>query len=341
MKATKKKAIITAMILTAAGAAVSLSAFAMAGFDPENLNTADIVTQCLEIKDEFHSVNINCPGYDVRFVPSENGECGVVYTGSDKLTLNAAVRDGMLNIGFTDNRSWYDHIGVFMFGDTGLTVSIPQGEYEELIVETSSGGIDVSGAFSLDRVDIRSSSGSVSVRDITARNIDILSHSGEVSCADIRAEDMLQAKTSSGNIELIGIKCKSAAAAAKSGRVTLSEIEAEDSVEVESSSGRISVSGLDAQNMDIISESGRVECTAALAKTSISVRTSSGGVIFDGCDAGELSVETASGDVSGTLLTEKIFFTETNSGNVDVPFFTEGGVCRVKTSSGDINLSVS
>lgn len=340
MKATKKKAIITAMILTAAGAAVSLSAFAMAGFDPENLNTVDIVTQSLEIRDEFQSIKINCPGYDVCFVPSENGDCGVVFTGSDKLTLNAAVRDGTLNVGFTDNRSWYDYIGVFMFGDTGLTVSIPQGEYEELIVETSSGGIDVSGEFTIDRADIRSSSGSVSVRDITARNIDIMSQSGKVSCADVKAEDMLQANTSSGNIELNGIECRSAAAAAKSGRVSLSDIKAEDSVGVESSSGGICVSGLDAKSMDIQSRGGGVECTAALAKASISVRTTSGGVIFDGCDAGEIFVETSSGNVSGTLLTEKIFFTETNSGNVDVPFFTEGGVCRVKTSSGSIKLSV-
>lgn len=340
MKTTKKKAIITAIILTAAGAAVSLSAFAMAGFDPENLNTVDIVTQSLEIKDKFQSIKINCPGYDVRFVPSENGDCGVVFTGSDKLTLNAAVRDGTLNVGLTDNSSWYDHIGVFMFGDTGLTVSIPQGEYEELIAETSSGGIDVSGAFVLDRADIRTSSGSVRIRDIEARSIDILSRSGGVSCADIRAEDMLQANTSSGNIELNRIECKSAVAAAKSGCVTLSEIEAEDGIEVESYSGRISVSGLYAQSMDIQSKSGRVECTSALAKTGISVRTLSGSVIFDGCDAEEVSVETLSGSVSGTLLTEKIFFTETNSGNVDVPFFTEGGVCRVKTSSGNIKISV-
>ncbi len=339
MKASKRKAIITAIILTAAGAAVSLSAFAMAGFDPANLNSADIVTQSLDIKDEFHSVKIDCPGYDVCFVPSENGECGVVFTGIDKLTLNAAVKDGTLSIGLDDNRSWYDYMGVIL-SKTGLTVSIPQGEYEELIVETSSGGIDVSGEFTIDRADIRSSSGSVSVRDITARNIDILSQSGKVSCAGVKAEDMLQAHTSSGNIELNGIECKSAAAAAKSGRVSLSDIKAEDGVEVESSSGGIIVSGVDAQSMDIQSRGGGVECTAVLAENDISVRTSSGGVKFDGCDAEEIFVETSSGNVSGSLLTEKMFFTETNSGNVDVPFFTEGGICRVKTSSGSIKLSV-
>ena len=113
---TKKKiSLIVALCLIVVGAAVFFIAFKMIDGDLTKLNTETFTEKTYTLNENFNSISIHSDTEDITFVPSDNGECRVVFYEPEKIESSASVQDGTLSIGTTDVREWYYYIKLFSF----------------------------------------------------------------------------------------------------------------------------------------------------------------------------------------------------------------------------------
>lgn len=301
MKKSKKCALLVALVMIITGAAIFLVAFAIAGFNFENLSTEKIATQNVEIKEQFQRISICSYEYDLMLFKSEDEKCRVVFTGNEKQLLVCNVEGTELIIDLHDTRKWYEKMEYAFQKDMGISVFLPEKEYDALFANSYSGGIGIDNDFTFDEANIETSSGNIEVSGMTAEKLDIQSYSGKID---------------------------------------ISEISATDKINIGTQSGAISAGNVNASNIAVNSYSGKVNLENSVAETLLSVETTSGNVIFNNCDAGEISVNTYSGSVSGTLLSDKIFLTSTHSGSINVPTSSGTEKCTINTSSGNIKINV-
>ncbi len=343
MKKTKKCALFIALVMLIAGAVIFFIAFAVSGFNFKNLSTEKITTQNFEIKEPFQRISISSYEYDLNILKSEDEKCRVIFTGNEKQSLMCDVKDKELVIDLHNTKKWYENIGLtFQFAfpdDTGITVYLPEKEYEALSASSYSGGIDIGSGFSFGEANFDTTSGNIKASGMTAQKLDIQSYSGKIDISEISASDIINIGTQSGAINAENIKTNNAAIDSHSGKVSLENLIAKGSLSAETQSGNVVLNG-SADSVTVNTYSGRVSFENVVAETSLSAETQSGNVVFNGCDAGEITVNTYSGGVSGTLLSDKIFVTRTYSGSINVPISSGTEICTISTQSGNINISV-
>lgn len=339
MKKSKKCALLVALVMIIAGAAIFFVAFAVAGFNFENMSTVKISTQNAEIKEQFQRISISSYEYDIKLLKSDSEKCRVVFTGNEKLSLVCNVKDAELVIDLNDNRKWYEYIQFAFQKDTGIMVYLPEKEYDALYASSYSGGIFIDSSFSFDEANFDTSSGDIKASGITAEKLDIQSYSGKIDISKISVSDKINIGTQSGAINAGNVNANNIAVNSYSGKVNLEKFIAKESLSVETQSGNVVLNG-NANSVAVNTYSGRINLENSIVETSLSVETSSGNVMFNNCDAGEITVDTYSGSVSGTLLSDKIFVTSTYSGSINVPISSGTEICTISTQSGNININV-
>ena len=302
MKRSIKVAIIVAVALIAAGLLTVLAAFAVGGFDIRSFNTVTYIENSVTIDIPFDSVSVDCTTADVRIIRSPDGRARVVFSDCDDhaISHSATVRDGELTVTRTDNRTVhiYAEVNIGQGGPT-ITVYLPQDQYSELDIRTTSGNVDISAGFRFDEAEIHTTSGSIHAVGCTGQKFEGRSSSGTVRLENVQCEE-IKAQSSSGGIQLEAVRCL---------------------------------------NTEAQSSSGTIRLTDVIATGFIKIHNSSGGVRLAKSDAPKLQIETSSGSVTGSLLTSKLFDITTSSGTVRLPEQGDGGVCEIRTSSGNINLT--
>ncbi len=343
MKKTKKCALFTALVMMIAGAAIFFIAFAIAGFKFQNLSAEKITTQNFEIKEPFQRISVSNYEYDLNILKSEDEKCRIVYTGNEKQPLVCNVKGKELVIDLHNNKKWYENIGLtFQFAipdDTGITVYLPEKEYEAINASSYSGAIDIESGFSFDEANFGTSSGNITASGMTAEKLDFQSYSGKIDISEISSSDIINIGTQSGAITAGNVGANNVAVDSYSGKVSLENLIAKGSLSAETQSGNVVLNG-STDSVTVNTYSGGVSLENLIVKTSLSVETQSGNVGFNNCDAGEITVDTYSGGVSGSLLSDKIFSTSTYSGSVNVPVSSGTEICTISTQSGNINISV-
>lgn len=306
MRKAKKYALIIALAMMISGAAIFFIAFAISGFNFNKLSSEKIITQNVEIKEQFQQISVSSDEYDLKILKSDVEQCRVVYTGNEKQSLVCNVKGNELVIDLDDDRKWYEWIGLTFPIDvgqnnTGLWVYLPEKEYDALLASSYSGCIDIDSGFTFDEVNIDAMSGNIKASGITAEKLDIQTYSGKID---------------------------------------ISEISASDKINISTTSGAINAENVNANNAAVDSYSGKISLENFIAKGLLSVETQSGNVVLNDCDAGEITVDSYSGSVSGTLLSDKIFVTSTYSGSINVPISSGTEICTITTTSGNININV-
>ncbi len=273
-----------------------------------------------EINERITSVLIDTEISDIAILSSENGECKVVCYERPELEHSVTITDGTLKIHQLDKRKWYQFIGL-NFDNSKLTVYLPEGEYDMLKINGSTGDILVTDSFVFSSIDISNSTGDVKNYASASTRMKISTSTGDI---DVK-------NTSAGSIEL----------SASTGDIELDGIECAGDIFVDSTTGGKFLSDITCQNLSIKSSTGDMKLENILAKTKLSIVGSTGDVHFTDCDAGEIFVKVSTGDVKGTLLSEKIFIVDTSAGKTDVPKTTTGGVCEITTSTGNIKITIN
>ena len=315
---THKRLTVLAIVLVVLGILVCAISFTAMGFDFKALNTADYVTNEYEVGESFENISITGDTEEIVFAPAEDGKCRVVCYEDKKEPHNVRVESGTLTIDRKANRRW--HLG-FFFGTPRITVYLSDTAYGILSIDADTGDVTVPEDFSFESIDIKLSTGDVSLsasarglaavrtstgriglRDMSAGDINLSQDTGHASVNNVTCDGKFETKISTGKTDLTGVSCGDLYSAGSTGSMTLRKV---------------------------------------IASGEFHLKRSTGDIRFDGCDAEAVYVKTDTGDIEGTLLSDKVFRTDTDTGKVDVPVSAEGGICELTTDTGNISISIA
>lgn len=233
-------------------------------------------------------------------------------------------------------RSGFFHFG---YGGGYTEVWLPASYKGELALATSSGDITSEMDLVLERdLSAASTSGEITMPDVTAGNVSLASTSGNVGIETIETEKNgtagdINIATTSGDItvkQLVG----ETNIASTSGYVNVETIAG--NVQIATTSGDITVQYIDG-NAAFSSTSGNAKIMEGGGDRSVT--TSSGDVTIDGAD-GSWMIHTTSGEVRVTGQNDSGSI-ETTSGDVSLEVVELTGTLDVDTSSGSVNMKLS
>lgn len=283
-----------------------------------NLSTKQYETATYEIQQEFNNIFVDSDTADIGFALSSDGKCKVVCYEEENSKHSVSVSDGTLIIKLEDNRKWYEHIGI-NFQSEKITVYLPENEYGNLSVTSSTSELEISNDFCFENIDISLSTGNV---------INYASASEEIKI-----------KTGTGSIKTENIDAKTIELSVSTGGIIIENAECGD-IKVNVSTGKSDIKNVKCDNFSSEGSTGDIILNNVVIEKNLSVERSTGDVKFVKCDADEITIKTDTGDVTGSLLSDKIFVTNTDTGDVNVPETTQGGKCKIITSTGDIKIEI-
>ncbi|WP_409253084.1 DUF4097 family beta strand repeat-containing protein [Bacillus sp. SCS-153A] len=271
---------------------------------------------------EVENIGISSSSAEVEIFPGKSDEITAVLQGEvssklkDGVEMTVIQQGESLSIRVKVEQGSGFNIG-FNVTDLSLAVEIPEKIYKKLTVETSSG--------------------SISAKDLEAKEISFKASSGEVEASGIKAQSKFKSKATSGGIQLNGIEAKEIHTKTSSGSVLLQNLEAED-IHAKASSGRIIVKKW-VGNITAESSSGGIDLHAPELTGNIDAEASSGDVMlyFDHSpESFKINFSGNSGeahmDVKGVDYQEKAdhrISGEKGEGKYSI---------RIKTSSGDFDF---
>ena len=319
MRRASKIWLIVGFFLVIVGLGLFTAAMMANRWDFSRLSTTEFETNIHEIRENVHSIAMDTDTAGVRVVPSEDGMCKVVCRASTKDRHTIKVEEGMLTVTQTDDREWYDYIGIHL-GETMITVYLPEGEYTALVIRGSTGNVEIPRGFHFSRMEIIASTGDVE---------NAASAAGE-----------MKIKTSTGDIHVESVTAGTLDLSVSTGKITAESIDCEGEFMLHVSTGKADLIDVMCGSLISVGSTGDISMRDVNVEASLSVERSTGNIRLDMCDAAELSLKTSTGDVSGTLLSEKVFITRTSTGDVEVPETMHGGKCEITTNTGDIQIRI-
>ena len=276
-------------------------------------------TNIHKINEEFDNVSIKTDTADIAFVPSNDGMCRVACYEDAKIIHSVEIQNGTLMINVVNNKKWYDYIGVNI-DSPKITVYLPEKAYSSIVIEESTGDIEISKDFKFKSIDISLSTGNVKCYASAVENITIAASTG-----DIYAE---------------GISASSLDLTVSTGKVTVSSVTCKEDITIGVSTGKTYLTDVACKNLTSTGNTGDISLKNIISTEKISVERSTGDVTLDRSDAAELFIMTSTGDVEGSLLTNKVFIIKTDTGRINVPNSITGGRCEITTDTGDIKISI-
>lgn len=293
-----KRWLILATFLIVVGCIILGIVMTKVSFDFNKISTFKYGTNNYFINDNYKNISIVTDTADIEFVPSENLDTLVVCNEYKNLKHSVIVKDNTLLIEINDTRKWYEYIGI-SFNTPKITIYIPEGDYGDLLIKSSTGDIKIAKDFVFESIDISASTGDVENYASSLDFIKINTSTGDIDVKNVFAS-MIDFSVSTGNINITDINCKNFISRGDTGRITLKNV---------------------------------------IASENLLIERSTGDVRFNGCDSSDIFVKTDTGDVTGSFLTEKVFIVKTDTGSIDVPESITGDKCKIITDTGDIKIT--
>ena len=358
MKKAKKIALIVAVCMIVVGFMSAFISSASVGFDMAKVDTVEWKTNTYEVKESFEHISIDGLDAKVSLVPSTDGTCKVVCTENDNVYDEVKVTDNTLTVKRISKGKWQFNFGVSL-EEVKITVYLPKTEYKKLVLNNTSGRLEVPTDFTFEEARVANSSGKITFKaDVTGTlsventsggievgenqvgSLTVLGSSGGIRIASVRAENDVQASSTSGGIQISDVECKNMITKGSSGSTRLSSIVAKENLNVNGTSGSIQLTDVECADITGDNSSGSIKCDNVIASGNMELENSSGGISFEACDAANLKLSATSGSIRGSLLTPKNFVADATSGSVDVPHSASGGLCEASTTSGSIHIRV-
>lgn len=311
--------LIAAIVLIGIGGIGFTAVMAEFDWNFSKLSSAKYETSEYILQESFQNISIKTNTADIAFIPTDNDKPSVSCYELENMWHKVSVKDGTLVIEVVDTREWYEYIGIFS-DKPKITLHIPQGEYSALAITCQTGDITLPKELGFQSMDISNHTGDVTIRSSIENTADIKATTGSICVEQITA----------GTLKL----------SVSTGKITASDVICQDTVTVKVSTGKTHLTNIQCQSLISTGDTGDIHLKNVVAAETFSIKRDTGDVKFDSCDAPSISVETDTGDVTGSLKTEKVFLTETDTGRIDVPKSTAGGTCEIRTDTGDILIKI-
>lgn len=321
MRTGTKVWLITAASLVLIGCILFAGVMSTLGWDFMKLATVKYETKVYEISEAFDGISMKTDTADIVFARSDDGKCRVECLEEENTAYSVTVKDGTLTVELIDERSVHDFVGSIglNFGSTRITVYLPKTEYTSLLIDESTGDIEIPKDFTFKDVDISLSTGAVDF------------------CAS--ASGTVKIKTSTGDICVESLSAGALDLSVSTGKVTVSGVTCGGDITVGVSTGDAKLADITCKSVISNGRTGDISLNHVIAAEKFSIERGTGDVRFENSDAADIFVKTDTGYVTGNLLTEKVFFAQTDTGSVSVPKTTSGGKCEITTDTGDIQIT--
>jgi DUF4097 and DUF4098 domain-containing protein YvlB len=277
MKKSTKIWLITATSLVALGCIMFSVAMTKIHWDFTKLSTVKYETNTYEVTDDFNSISMLTDTADILFVQSDDKICKVVCYEMSDMKHTTTVQNNTLTINVTDEREWYDHIGITL-GSPKITVYLPKTEYDSLAIKEDTGDIEVPEVFKF-------------------KSIDIATSTGDIIIAGVTCEGDIVINVSTGKANLTDIKCKSFISDGSTGDISLKNVIATEKFSIERSTGDVKFDACDATEIWVETDTGDV--TGKLLSEKIFItETSTGDVnVPKSTNGGKCEITTSTGDI--------------------------------------------
>lgn len=314
MKKSVKSLIIIGIILAIIGCAILI--FGLINSD----KNYKMITNDYDISEHFTSFAMDYKTANVEIQPSQNDSVKVTCQEREKVRYNVFVTDGALTIKVEEDLKWYEKIFNFGIIKDKITVSVPSGDYENLIVTGTTGNVKTAKEIKFNNVEIRLTTGVVELNSDVKENIKI--------------------ETTTGNINLNGLTCKRASLSATTGNIILNSLTVSDELSISATTGNVRLSKINYGSVAIVVTTGNVNLSETFSEGNTQINATTGNVRFDKADSKEIRVVTTTGNVTGTFQSGKTFYCESNTGIKILPN-SVGGKCEIKTTTGDIIIEIA
>jgi hypothetical protein len=269
------------------------------GWDFSKLSTHKYETSEYEISEDFSSISIYTETADVTFVPSEDQKYRIICCEAEKTKHSVFVEYGRLVIKLSDDREWYDYIGIG-FDSPKITVCLPRGNYGALSVDLSTGDVMIPDDFSFASIDISGRTCDVTSHASASGAVKIKLSTGDIKLKNISAGD-IELSVSTGDVYLSDIACKSLTSSGSTGDIELENVIAAEKLFIERSTGDVELEGCDAAEIFIKTDTGEVE-GFLLSERVFIVRTNSGEIDVPRTQSGgRCEISTDTGDIEITV----------------------------------------
>lgn len=315
-----KKIIIIACLLLVIGLLIFIVTMSANGWDFKAFGTVKYSQILHTALDEFDSIEINEDTADIEFSLSSDDRCIVDCYEDIKMKHSVYVENGTLKINVVNEKKWYDYIG-FSFKSPKITIYLPEKEYNSLVIDTSTGDIDIPKDFTFNSVDISISTGDV--------------------CVLGSAKDTLKIEGSTGDIDINNEYIGSIYASLSTGDISISSIKNSGNINIDVTTGDICLKNIRCESLNTNGSTGDVELTNVIASNELNIERSTGDITLLGCDAKKIHIKATTGDVFAKFNSYKNFNIYSSTGDVAAPPNSEGeNPCQIITSTGDIKVSV-
>ena len=274
----KKILIWVSLGLMCMGVALFCCVGVSVGFDLSRLDNMTYITNSHNIQKEVTSIILTTVTADIDFRPSEDGKCRVVCYEPENIRHDVSVTDGVMMISWVDQRNWLDRLTVLNFHTPTITVYLPEGVYQSLKVNNTTGDININGEWNFIDVSLSTTTGDI--------------HAGGLTCS---SDVTVQITT--GDLKLENVSCNNLIAEGSTGDTQLSFVTASSILQIKRTTGDIELYRCDGHHMHIKTTTGDVTGTILTPKL-INARSTSGNVdVPSSTSGGHCEIETTTGDI--------------------------------------------
>ena len=283
MKKFKKVWIILAVCLIISGAIISALALASLNFDFTGLSTEKFIESEQQIDQDFSNIKIDVNTSDIKFAPSNDNKCKVVFIDTLNLKHTVNVDNDTLFISIQDSRKWYEHICISL-GKWSLTVYLPKETYNSLSIESDTNDITIPKDFAFTNIKIETDTGDVTLLSSASDLLDISTDTGKIEIGNIDR-----------NVNVI--KCKNIKVESDTGDVKLWRTTASDTITVQTATGDVWFYVVKASYVKVKTNTGDVEGNLYYAPT-FKTNTDTGSVkVPPTKNDGVFEIDTNTGDI--------------------------------------------
>ena len=199
MKKSSIVSIIIGIALLVVGGIIFLISLASMKFSFKELNTDKRVENTHKITESFKKIDIETSTADITFVKSNNGSCTVECTEFEDQQHEVSVSGNTLKI--EEKNSNKVHFFNVDFGETTLVITLPEKEYDELKINTSTGDVKIPSDFTIEDLTIKASTADITSEAKITDNVKITTSTGDITLSNLDCDDV-DLETSTGSITL-------------------------------------------------------------------------------------------------------------------------------------------
>lgn len=276
-----KKKLWLALTLLMAGLILCAVALSLVDFDFSKLDSADYTTETFVAETDFLDIRIHADTSDIRFAVSDDLSCKVVSRHKDYMAFTAEIKDSVLVIRETDQRQWYEYIGIH-WGDGGvMTVYLPKGTYCDLFAKTNTGDITVPKDYTFANAELSTDTGDIRYYGGLEGNLKADVDTGDIILKDIHTPGNITLDADTGNLKLENVIC--------------------ENLKIETDTGDVKFSSCDAGAIDAETDTGDITGSLLTDKVFIVDNHTGDVIVPESTSGGKCKLDTSTGDIRITI----------------------------------------